>query len=79
MKYRLEGTGTEWTIEPATNERWVLKRRSEAEWLDVGTYKTPNEAAAIAGARMAKAVNRIERHVNRLRFVLSSWDVVEQG
>ncbi len=79
MKYKLVVMGAEWRIEPTTKESWVLKRRAADDWCAVGTYRSPNEAAAMAGARMTANVRLGDRHLNRLRYVLSGWDVVEDG
>lgn len=79
MKYKLIATGAEWTIEPMSKESWVLKKRKAEDWCAVGTYRSPNEAAAMVGARMTANVKLGDRHLNRLNFVLSNWDIVENG
>lgn len=79
MKYHLKAANAEWTIEPWNQNSWVLKERTEADWRAVGTFSTPNEAAAIVGALKAKASDWRERHNARLGFVLSCWEMSEQN
>jgi len=79
MKYHMRAANAEWAIEPTAKDSWVLKERAEADWRAVGTFRTPNEAAVIAGARRAKASDLRERHHARLRCVLSCWETLEQN
>lgn len=78
MEYHLKASDAEWKIEPSSEEYWVLKKRTEVDWSAVGIYKSPNEAAVMVGAMMTVASRFGERHLNRLRFVLSGWEMVEQ-
>jgi len=79
MKYKLNSTDVEWTIEPVSDDAWLLTKRSESELRAVGTFRTPNEAAVVAGAEMTAGKRFGERYLNRLRYVLSVWDVIERG
>lgn len=79
MKYYMKEADTEWEIEPSDGMAWVLKRRTETGWCAIGTYRSPNEAAVNVGAKMAASFKMGARHLNRLRFVLSSWKVVERS
>jgi len=79
MKYHMNAANAEWTIEPSNKESWILKERTAADWCAVGTFKTPNEAAAVVGARKAKDSDWCEQHCARLRFVLSSWETSEHN
>ncbi|MFZ1056598.1 MAG: hypothetical protein WAN79_13080 [Opitutaceae bacterium] len=78
MKYHIKAVDSEWEIEPSNDKAWVLKKRAGNDCLAIGTYKSPNEAAVMAGARMTSSVRFGRRHFERLKFVLSSWEVVEQ-
>jgi hypothetical protein len=73
MKYHLKEADSEWAIERTGEESWVLNRRTEGDWCSVGTYRSPNEAAVTAGATMTAGSRHGERHLSRLKFVLSSW------
>jgi|HubBroStandDraft_1064217.scaffolds.fasta_scaffold960924_1 hypothetical protein len=73
MRYHLKDADSEWAIERSGNERWVLNKRTEGDWQPVGTYRSPNEAAVTVGAQMTAGSRRGERHLSRLKFVLSSW------
>jgi len=79
MKYKLNATDVEWTIESVSDEAWLLTKRSENELHAVGTFKTPNEAAVVVGAAMTAEKRIGQRYLNRLRYVLSGWDIVERG
>lgn len=49
------------------------------DWSAIGIFRTPTEAAVTAGARMAASWKFGERRLNRRRFVLSSWEIIEQN
>jgi hypothetical protein len=78
MKYRMKTANAEWTIEPSSMESWILKERAEADWCAVGTFRTPNEAAVVVGARSAGVSDTCDRPHARLRCVLSCWETLEQ-
>jgi hypothetical protein len=78
MKYHLKAADSEWAIERSNDKSWVLNIRTEGDWRPVGTYKSPNEAAVTVGAKMSDGSVGGEHHLNRLRFVLSSWETIEQ-
>jgi len=73
MKYHLKAARAEWAIEAANNEAWVLKTRNDGDWQTVGFYRSPHEAAVIAGARERGDVPKMLRVVESRRFVLSGW------
>jgi hypothetical protein len=77
MNYLLKEADTEWRIEPSIAEAWILKQRTTADWSPVGTYKSPTEAAVSVGAKMTASSRTGQRHRNRLKFVLSRWDIIE--
>jgi hypothetical protein len=73
MKYHLKEARVEWAIEAANNEAWILKKKDEGDWQTVGTYRSPHEAAVIAGARKRGASPKMLRVTESRRFVLSGW------
>jgi len=79
MKYHMKSGFGEWTIEPLPGEVWVLKEKTAVDWCPVGTYRTPNEAAVIVGARRSEASDWRERHHARLKWVLSCWEAFEHN
>ncbi len=79
MKYKLNATDIEWTIESVGDDAWLLVRKSVGDLRAVGTFRTPNEAAVAAGAEMTANKRVGERYLRRLRYVLSGWDVVEHS
>jgi hypothetical protein len=78
MKYRLNVTDVEWTIESVSDEAWLLTKKMDGGFHAVGTFRTPNEAAVFAGAEMTSVRRYGERYLDRLRYVLSGWTVEEQ-
>jgi hypothetical protein len=78
MKYYMKATDAEYTIEPSSSESWELKERTETASCSVGTFKTPNEAAVVLGARKVKTPERYGRRLSRRLWVLSSWQVCQQ-
>jgi hypothetical protein len=79
IKYHLKAPDAEWEIERSGDESsWSLNKRTEGDWRLVGTYRCPNEAAVTVGAKLTVSSKRDERHLSRLRFVLSRWEAVEQ-
>jgi hypothetical protein len=76
MKYHLKDTDAEWAIEAANQESWVLRKKEEDQWKTIGTFRTPNEAAVMAGATRA-SVSKPERDGRvRRKYILSSWESV---
>jgi hypothetical protein len=73
MRYHFKAPDAEWAIEGSNDTSWVLNKLTQGDWHRIGCYRSPNEAAVTVGAQVAGRLAHGQRHLSRLKFVLSSW------